>query len=164
MIAMSLSIHPLEASDALDRYPSPVEITPRDPAIEPQPIDSRISPETGSPNLWSLSPDFIRATFPMSDIAMKRVVTLFQESCVERIERIRGGFARHDTVEIARDLHALKGSISMFASTLTVDLLSNIEFEVKQGTLLRAENLLKTLEVAIDCLQPTLDQLVKVSV
>jgi two-component system sensor histidine kinase/response regulator len=122
---------------------------------------SRYDPTTGTPNPWSLAPDVIRATFPMSESAMKLVVTLFQESCVERLERIRIAFQRQEIVEIARNLHALKGSISMFASIRTVELLSNLELEVKQGHWLQAEPLLSRLENAIECLQPTLDQLLQ---
>jgi HPt (histidine-containing phosphotransfer) domain-containing protein len=108
---------------------------------------------------WSLDPDEIRSSYPMTTATMSLVVKLFQESSVDRLDRIRQALATGDRDEVLRNAHALKGSLGMFASARTLEIVSELELKVKQGQLNQVTSLFMTLEFAIASLQPTLDQL-----
>jgi HPt (histidine-containing phosphotransfer) domain-containing protein len=112
-----------------------------------------------SPNLWSLAPEEILADFPMTSEAMSLVVRLFRESAVENLSKIRQALEVHDDSKFFTSTHALKGSLGMFASRLTLELLSEVETKVKEGGLESARELFENLAQAIESLEPTLKRL-----
>jgi hypothetical protein len=115
----------------------------------------------GDRNLWSLDPGDIRDSFPMTREALKIVVTLFRETCFERLEGIAKAMMHGDALEVCRNAHALKGSVGMFGSKLTLEVISNLERAMKDDQPQLAKEHFGRLEVAIEAIQPTLNRLIQ---
>jgi HPt (histidine-containing phosphotransfer) domain-containing protein len=86
-------------------------------------------------------------------------VVLFRESCTDRLTQIEQALGTHSASEIASHAHALKGSLGMFASRKSIDVIEKLENEALVGNYESVRRLLETLRHAIDCLEPTLDRL-----
>jgi len=86
---------------------------------------------------------------------------MFLGECPRMLAEIREAVTRNDNEALARAAHSFKGAVSGFAAKAALDATLKLETIAREGDMTAAEEVLATLEEAVEQLKPALGMLVQ---
>jgi protein-histidine pros-kinase len=100
--------------------------------------------------------DELRGRFAGDEALLREIVELFLAATPALLDGLRGSIERGDAAAVARDAHALRGSVSHFGAAAAVDAANELEAMARSEDLTRAPGALRALEAALADLEPVL--------